>query len=593
MITPMLKYQFLAFYKDNERLLELLKASGVVHVRRIKKAVDPETRKLRRRKVKVKVTRSLYERLQPNKEMDESKALQDFDIPAIDTYLQELQRIDKRIPRLEEDAYHIRFFGDFNTEKINALKEQGLYFHLFSVGVGKLDEKWRKDYALEELFVAGRKNYFLIISDDPTAPGIKAQAEDLPERSVQEIEAELQQLKSRKEAIQASLVNCKEEINNFFENENEVLDVRMQDRNAEQQMMSMGSGKVILLSGWIPEEKEPILERQLDEAGIYYEKEKPIPEDKPPVLLKNQRLGRWFEPIANLFSLPGYKELDLTPFFAPFFLLFFGLCLGDGGYGLLLFIVLLALRSRIPEAYRNIWRLALALEFFAIIMGLLAGTFFGINLLQTDVPGLVQLRSYMLDAEGLFNFALILGGTQILFGLILKSINQYRQYGFQYTLSPIGWMILLISLGLGSFFGFILPIQISAWLGVALVVFWSNPKAGIGGRIGQGLWDLYGITGFFGDLLSYIRLFALGLAGSILGYVVNDISFSIFEAHWLFGPIFGVIMLLIGHGLNIFIATLGAFVHPMRLTFVEFYKNAGFAGGGEPYQPMQEVHLKK
>jgi V/A-type H+-transporting ATPase subunit I len=351
-------------------------------------------------------------------------------------------------------------------------------------------------------------------------------------------------------------------------------------------MAQMGFGKAIMLQGWVPADRADALEKTLDTTDTYYEQLKADPKDKPPILLENRVPAAWFEPIAKLFALPGYFELDLTPYFAPFFMLFFGLCLGDAGYGLVMFVALLLLKSKIPPAYKNIWKLALILEFFAIIMGLLSGTFFGINLLETEVPGLVNLRGMMLNADQLFNFALLLGAIQIMLGLALKATNQWRQNGWAYSMSPIGWMILLAGIGGGSLVAFNLLYQTLSWTGVALIIIFSDPKGGIGTRLGKGLWDLYGITGVFGDLLSYIRLFALGLAGSILGFVVNDISMAILGSNPILGPLFFVIMLIIGHGLNIFIASLGAFVHPMRLTFVEFYKNAGFEGGGDPYSPL-------
>src|SRR5690606_35798364 len=323
-------------------------------------------------------------------------------------------------------------------------------------------------------------------------------------------------------------------------------------------------------------DKTHVLDKLLENKPIYFEKHQPLPVDDPPIKFRNNSFNTWFEPISKLFALPNYRELDLTPFFAPFFLLFFGFCLGDGGYGLIILLVLLAVKNKIPPAYKNIWKLAIALEFVAIFMGIVSATFFGINLLETNLPFFSSLKPIMLNADELFNLALILGSIQIFYGLVLKAINQKIQFGWAYAISPIGWIFLLFALGFGYLNQFNLLIKIMAWLGLGLIIAYSDPKAGIGVRLGKGLWDLYGITGFFGDLLSYIRLFALGLAGSILGFVVNDIALSILGDGGFFNVIFFVVMLLIGHSLNIFIASLGAFVHPMRLTFVEFYKNAGF-----------------
>ena len=121
-------------------------------------------------------------------------------------------------------------------------------------------------------------------------------------------------------------------------------------------------------------------------------------------------------------------------------------------------------------------------------------------------------------------------------------------------------------------------------------LFFSDPGVNVFARIGKGVWDVYSmVTGIFGDLLSYIRLFALGLSSAILGFVINDIGLQILGSSKILGPVFFVIFLLLGHTLNILISSLGSFVHPMRLTFVEFYKNAGFKGGGEEYKPFKKL----
>ena len=592
MISPMVKYQFLAFHQDFDDFLGMLKDEGVVHIKQVKKDGDEEKANLKRLFAALKQTKSLFERLYPKTELESTIKFDEFDTTQIDEYLNELIQIEKRIPRLEEEEFHIRFFGDYNPEMLKAIEEKGVYFHLYSVGLGKLDKKWEKYYALEVLFDAGRKTYFSILTASKEAPKIKAQSEDFPSKSIGEISEELKSLKHQKQKILSGLVQYKSNIENYFTQEFLKIEDALQNKNATDQSLNLAFGKVIMLQGWVPKENHEALEIVLNKNNIYFEKEKPTPKEAPPILLKNNAFSSWFEPIAKLFALPNYAEFDLTPFFAPFFLLFFGLCLGDGGYGLLMLIVLLVFKSKIPKEYSGIWKLAVALEFVAIFMGLISGTFFGINLSESQSPLLSALKPIMLTADGLFTLSLVLGAIQIIFGLIIKSLNQNNQYGWQYAISPIGWILLLIGLGSGYFLGFSTLLTALSWLGVALIIVFSDPKGGIGIRIGKGLWDLYGITGFFGDLLSYIRLFALGLAGSILGFVVNDIALSILGSHPIIGPIFFVVMLIVGHGLNIFIASLGAFVHPMRLTFVEFYKNAGFEGGGEPYNPLKKLNSK-
>jgi len=589
MITPMVKYQFLVYYRETEDLLALLKRSGVLHIKRMKREVDEAALSVRREWLSLRALQQHVERVLPEREIEDSAILDAFRLEELPALLQELDDLDRDLRRLVEDRFHYRFFGTYDADKMTALKARGLYLHLFSVGLGKIQAAWSQDYALEPLFETGRKSFFVVVSDLAIPPAIKAQQEAFPARSLNELDLEIQSMEDRRRIIRQTMFALQDNIRRHLAAEMARLQDSLQDGSARAQMLHLGAGKVVALQGFLPEDQQAHLDTALATSDVFYVKSRPVPSDAPPILLRNPATASLFEPIARLFDLPRYAELDLTPFFTPFFLLFFGLCLGDAGYGLLVLVVLLALRRKVPLEYRPLWKLALVLEGAAVVMGALSGTFFGINLLEVSVPWLRPVQNYMFNSDQLFNLALGLGAVQILFGLILRAWNQKKQYGMVYALSPIGWIALLAGLGGGAGFGFSPVFLVLCGLGVGLVLFFSDPAAGLLGRLGKGLWDLYGITGYFGDLLSYIRLFALGLAGSILGFVVNDISLSILGSHAILGPIFFVVMLLIGHSLNILIASLGAFVHPMRLTFVEFYKNAGFQGGGEPYQPLQEL----
>jgi V/A-type H+-transporting ATPase subunit I len=208
----------------------------------------------------------------------------------------------------------------------------------------------------------------------------------------------------------------------------------------------------------------------------------------------------------------------------------------------------------------------------------------------------------MVDTDELFNLAIILGVIQILFGMVLKVINISRVKGFMYSLSTIGWLILII--GLGAVFGLktagtldeqtasVAQYVVLGIAGVFILVL-NHPKRNIFMNIGAGLWDVYIMaTSLLGDVLSYIRLFALGVSSAILGMVFNNMAMSMKPDNIILGPLVMIIILVIGHSITIFMSGLGAFVHPLRLTFVEFYKNAGFTGGGKPYKPFAETASK-
>jgi V/A-type H+/Na+-transporting ATPase subunit I len=335
----------------------------------------------------------------------------------------------------------------------------------------------------------------------------------------------------------------------------------------------------------------------LEENRILYTSDKPEEDDRVPVLLKNNRFAKHYEVIGNLYELPNHKELDMVPFFAPFYMMFFGFSLGDAGYGLLIMLVATFLKQKKP-AMKSVLTLAQWLGFATVLFGMLTGTFFGIDLLNADVPWLERAKAYMINTDQLFNLAIIFGAIQILFGMVLKVINITRTRGFLYSFATIGWLVLII--GLGAVYllrnAEAVPAQVAGYMQTAilivaglLILVFNHPKRNVFINFGAGIWDSYSmLTSLLGDILSYIRLFALGVSSAILGLVFNSMAMSMRPDHIIFGPLVMIIILIFGHGLTIFMASLGAFVHPIRLTFVEFYKNAGFTGGGKAYTPFAE-----
>jgi V/A-type H+-transporting ATPase subunit I len=381
----------------------------------------------------------------------------------------------------------------------------------------------------------------------------------------------------------------------------EELQQELSEQNALLQTTEEVEGKVKLLEGWVPETKKADLDAYLEENQILYTADKPEEEDKVPILLKNNRFARLYEIIGQLYELPNHKELDLVPFFAPFYMMFFGFSLGDAGYGLVIIAAAQFMKKKMPNL-KPVMVLAQFLGLATVIFGILTGTFFGIDLINSDIPWLEDFKQYMISTDKLFNLAIILGVIQILFGMVLKVINISRVRGFRYSLSTIGWLILLV--GLGSVYGLktaemvspqVAGIAQTAVLAVAgvLILLLNHPKRNVFINFGAGLWDVYSMaTSLLGDILSYIRLFALGVSSAILGLVFNSMAMSMKPDNIILGPLVMIIILVIGHGITIFMSGLGAFVHPIRLTFVEFYKNAGFTGGGKAYTPFAEPASK-
>lgn len=181
---------------------------------------------------------------------------------------------------------------------------------------------------------------------------------------------------------------------------------------------ALADNKLMLLEGWIPSERLPEMTEYLRTQEVYYETAAPTPEDDVPILLENKGFFRLFEPIMRLYMLPKYNELDLTPFFAPFFMLFFGLCLGDSGYGLFMLLAVTLYRlfaKKLSASMKPILTLVQILGASTMVCGLLTGTCFGFNLYDIQVPFFQTLKETIsLDNQQMFNLSLILGGVQII-----------------------------------------------------------------------------------------------------------------------------------------------------------------------------------
>jgi V/A-type H+-transporting ATPase subunit I len=367
-----------------------------------------------------------------------------------------------------------------------------------------------------------------------------------------------------------------------------------------------------LMIGWVRADKTEELVNYLEKDKIFYEMEDPAYEDDVPVQITNDGYTRLFEPILRMYSLPNYHDIDPSLFFAPFFMLFFGLCLGDGGYGLLVFLGGLYLALKGSESTKSYGRLGIWLGLMTIICGLLTGTVFGIDLTQQDWAILAPVKPYFINDNGvgkIFGYSpmmvisVIIGFVQVLLGMILKGCKAWKNYGFGYAIGSFSWVITLLTIIFIVCVGDSVPtwlwflprgVLVLSTIGIFLYnnpSAYKNPITGPLLNIGGGVWATYGMaTGLLGDLLSYIRLFALGLTGGVLGGVFNSLAYDMTSSlPWFIRWLPMVVILLFGHGITFALSMISAFVHPMRLTFVEFFKNADFEGGGKEYTPFKQI----
>lgn len=624
MIEKMKKFTFLVTDKEYEGFISSLRQQGVVHVQQLQQgassqelqqALDLESRY-------VAALRVLDSAAKTYQVAPHAPALgQASDSLEVLTRIENIQAEEQTLMHerdaIEKDIRVLEPWGNFDMKALQRLAQaSGLTVGFFRCSSKFFRQEWADHYFAIPVNEMSKSTYFLTFSEEK--PDIEAEQIFLPQESLQEKRAQLDSVLQKLDLIHGELLYIEKQLRSVL------LDGQSQTRDSIQlERVHLSDERVAgdslrLLVGWVRADRTEELTTVLDADHIFYEMEDPAFEDDVPVQITNGRFTSLFEPILRMYSLPNYHDLDPSVYFAPFFMLFFGLCLGDGGYGLLVLFGGLAVAKFCKGDVCNYGRLMAWLGMMTVICGLLMGTFFGIDLSQQDWAFLAPVKPYFLNDNGvgpIFGYSpmmvlsVIIGLIQVLLGMILKGCKAVKNYGFAYGIGTFCWVaaiiLAVILYGLpacGVQLPQVLQIILMVLIGIsALGIFFYNspgsyrrPLLGLLGNIGGGVWATYGMaTGLLGDLLSYIRLFALGLTGGVLGGVFNSLAIDMTSSlpvmvRWI--PM--ILILLAGHGITFALSMISAFVHPMRLTFVEFFKNADFEGGGKEYSPFRKEYNK-
>ncbi len=598
MIQPMLKYSFLVYHKEYRKFLLDLRRRGMVHIIEKEKELTSEIRdKFDHIKDVEAVIKFLSKREVERKDADCSlSGAEAFDI--VKNGMADLEAKQQLLNILKKEYILVEPWGDFSRETIKKLAENRLKIRYYTTSAKGFEKKWLAEYPIEVISHHAGQVYFVMLEKGYLTEEIPAEEMRAPDRPLSEIKADIEKTENEIKELNALFDKHASESMNAIDRYWKQMVESVEFDKAIMHTRHEAEEKVMLLEGWVPEKQKEELIQYLDKQNILYAEEQAKEEDKVPIKLENSRFSKLFEPIGDFYELPNHRELDLVPFFAPFYMMFFGFCLGDAGYGLFIVAMAAIFKPKFPK-FKSILTLAQVLGLSTVVFGMLTGTFFGIDLINAEIAWLEGVRRFMVDPSQLFYLAIILGVVQIVFGLFIKVVNITRTRGFRYAYSTIGWLILL--LGFGALYGLNASGNVSesmystllyVILAVSglLILILNNPKRNILANFGAGVWDTYGmLTGLLGDLLSYLRLFALGVSSAILGMVFNSMAMNMKPDNIILGPLVMLIILVFGHSITLFMAALGAFVHPIRLTFVEFYKNAGFTGGGKRYTPFKKL----
>lgn len=591
MITQMKKYTFLVFHRDYEPFLEQLRELGVVHI--TQKAAGL-----------IEDDEHLQAALQHEDELHRIIAQ-----GASDELLKERSEIEQLILDTKTQQQQVAVWGEFDAERITALQQAGYTLRFYYCG----DSAYQEEWGIVVTKTSGRTYFVQVTSKDEQPVDLSetpATQVQLGNKDAAHLQQELNQLNTQladiNTRIEAWQQESLDELKRQLSEARQVIDWQRVTLSTDK----LAEGALCLFEGFCPIDKEPELNQMLASAQVYYEETDPEKEDATPIKLHNNWFVRLFEPLTGMYGWPNYHEFDPTPILGPFFLLFFAMCIGDCGYGLLLTLIgYLIYKGKLKiEMFDGLGGIIMALGVGSTVIGYLMGTFFGIDLFRAEwfpeSAKVVMFNNLGVDGkigeyDVMMVLAILIGVVHLILAMTIKAISFTKRDGFRETASTWGWLLLIVG-GIATAIvamTFSLPTEIVKWVLIGIgavsalgIFIFNKPGRNPLINIGAGLWDTYGMTtGLLGDVLSYIRLYALGLAGGMLGAAFNQLGTQVLGENPNVGTWIGFILIVtFGHVLNLLMACLGAFVHPLRLSFVEYFKNAGYEGSGKLYQPFKK-----
>ncbi len=610
MISPMTKYSFILLSGDQEKFLEDVRQLGVVDITRSVKPVDEKSSSMLEKISEIKRVLTVVENVDYSGEPDFSEIQSvadsivlesgcDAKIKTVENALDELESLKAELRTAVKEKDSRLPWGTFDAKRFEELESAGYNVHFYSVPEKKFDQSWKDLYALQVVNTVDDNVFFVTVSPASEeysfpVPEIQKPQGDWQdsENLIKRIEEEIVYSKANLLAVKSSV----EELKSGYDKLRGDLDLYLAGSAGEKSSENM----ITAFVGFAPSTEDARLSAEFDRMDIYWFKEDAVEEDNPPIKLRNNKFISMFEVLTGMYGMPVYSEFDPTPILGPFFLLFFSMCMGDAGYGILLIIIGLLMKKYMPSM-KSMAPLVTTLGVGTFFVGTILGTFFGISLAGASwVPD--WLKSCMITGkvagyDAQMVLAIGIGVVHICLAMIVKAVGYTKRFGLKHTISTWAWLVLILG-GLataGLAFAGVIDETVTKWIvivvgiisGLGIYVF-NTPGRNPLINIGAGLWDTYNmVTGLLGDVLSYIRLYALGLAGGMLGGAFNDLAYMAFDGMpVVVNYIAFALIVLFGHSLNLAMSCLGAFVHPLRLTFVEYFKNSGYEGRGVAYNPL-------
>ncbi len=490
--------------------------------------------------------------------------------------LQEFRR--SLVAKIEE----YRPWGDFDPGLIHQLSGKNVFMRLYQVPAKEIG-RFPEGVIVRTIFTKANNVYCLAISDDKF---------DCPFQEVELPKLGISQMQKRLAEDSRIIEALSDDLKGLFCYQPRFLEIKASlEKELELQLAMSGmaqAGSLTYISGYAPFDSEKALRDLAGSQRWGICVNDPVPDDPVPTYLRNPRWVKLINPVFRMLEVvPGYHELDISPVFLLFLSLFFGMIIGDAGYGLVYFS-LTFIAQRIwgkKTRDRSVFFLFYLFSFCAIIWGLLTGTIFGQEWYLAK--GYRALLPVLNDTKFLQTFCFFLGASHLTLAHLWRAVLKLPSLT---ALADAGWISILWAafflaktLILGDAFPFFGRWMIAG--GVALVVFFTSPQRNIFRTIGEGLATIaLNLVNNFTDVVSYIRLFAVGLAGVAISDTVNTLAATAGSANV---PA-QVIIVFLGHTINIILGPMSVLVHGIRLNVLEFSSHANVTWSGVSYKPLKD-----
>jgi len=584
-----------------EEAMRFLQETGVVHVEPVTDMTDEFDRK------NAAAVRDLRKITQASKAVGRYSKLEEkipVSVPdeELVTYIggkvSLLEEIQSRKQALQRVIGDLSVWGNFDLQQVRKLEENGVYVQRFRMDAKKWDSFSIPDDIFLETVSEKQEVLFFTISADKPLVISQATLLPWPDLGLDDAKQEYERLLEQEDKLTKELAGAADKIDTLQDQYRAALS---RASYIEKTGTAYSEDYLFGVQGWIPSEREDELLKEVEKSNLplHISLRDPFPEEVPPTLLKNNWFIKRIEPLLNLYGVPNYREIDPSYFFAPFMILFFGICLSDAGYGLIFFLVSYWADKKFGSKIQGlslVMKLCQAFSVATIFVGLITGSIFGYNFVNRNWI-LIDLSVGVGDPMILFYISLGLGLFHLSVSYILGIMQAPSSRAQLEKLGVMGVLwggVILVSrniwfsdpasiMHLPLFYGGVAILAMS----LILTLFFATDNKNWGIRIGLGLWNIYGMTGLIGDLLSYARLFGLGIATATIACVMNQLGAMVMVAGGKYaGPVLAVIVIIIGHIVNLALSILGAVVHSARLHFVEAFKSF-FQGGGIEYKPFK------